>query len=273
MQSTEKFVDLHCHLVPGMDDGARSWAESLHMARMAVADGTGTIVVTPHQLGSFSHIGGEEIRRATCELQKFLETRGLNLTVLPGADVRVQTDLAEQLQGGSVLTLADHGRHVLLELPHELCFSIETCLDRLDEASITGILSHPERNQGLLRRPDAVGQLVERGCLMQVTAGSLLGTFGPRCQAMAERLLRSGWVHFIASDAHGAKARRPLLQPAFRRVAQLVGQTAAYELCCRNPALVARGYAVPTKVSVPPLSKRSWFANVLRRGFPPRRAA
>ncbi len=263
MQTTEPFVDIHCHLVPGIDDGARSWAESLAMARIATDDGTNTIIATPHQLGSFAHVHGEQIRRATEELQQYFRQQGVQLTVLPGADVRVQADLTEQLERGEVLTLGDRGKHVLLELPHELYFSLDSCLESLTRSSLTGILSHPERNQGLLRKPELIGRLVERGCLMQVTAGSLLGTFGARCQVLAGSIVKSGWAHFIATDAHGSKARRPLMQRAYARVAELVNEQVAYELCCRNPALVAQGQDVPRDISTPPKPKKRWFA--LRR--------
>lgn len=260
MQPRQPLVDIHCHLVPGIDDGAQSWAESLEMARMAVEDGITTIIATPHQLGGYAHVSGEQIRHATAELQQYFGDRRIDLTVLPGSDVRVESDLTARLASGEVLTLGDWGKHVLLELPHELYFSLDGCLDSLARASITGILSHPERNQGLLRKPEQVGKLVGRGCLMQVTAGSLLGRFGPRCQQMAEHIVRSGWAHFVATDAHGAKVRRPLMQRAFTRVAELVNQQTAEELCCRNPALVARGEPVPLEGNMPAKPKSRWFA-------------
>ncbi len=261
MESTESFVDIHCHLIPGIDDGAASWAESLEMAKIAAADQIGTIIVTPHQLGSFAHVKGSQIRRAAADLQRCLREQGVPLTVLPGADVRVQVDLIHQLRRGDVLTLGDRGKHVLLELPHELYFSLDGCLDSLKADSITGILSHPERNQGLLRKPHLIGALARRGCLMQVTAGSLMGAFGPRCQALAELIVRSGWADFIATDAHGCKTRRPLMQRAFRRVAEIANEQTAYELCCRNPARVAQGSEVPVNrlIKQGPIKRRKWF--------------
>ncbi len=263
MQPTEPLVDIHCHLLPGIDDGATSWRESLEMARMAAHDGIRTIIATPHQLGTFTHNRGDQIRWAATQLQQYLQQHDVDLRVLPGADVRVEVELAEQLARGDVLTLGDHGKHVLLELPHELYFALDTCLDRLERASITGILSHPERNQGLLRQPELVGELADRGCLLQITAGSLLGSFGPRCQTLAQRMIESRWAHFVATDAHGAKARRPLLSRAFARVAEIAGEQAAYELCCRNPALVASGKDVSPHLScLPPRDGRKprWFA-------------
>lgn len=241
MQEREVFVDIHCHLVPGIDDGAKSWQESLAMARMAVADGIETIVVTPHQLGGYAHNSGDLIRHRTAELQQELDAHDVPLRVLPGADVRIDDGMIEGLKDGSVLTLGDHHRHVLLELPHEMYFPLEPVLDDLDRAGMRGILSHPERNQGLLKQPSLVETLVDYECLMQVTAGSLTGTFGPNSQEMAEWMLNEGLVHFLSTDAHGPRARRPLLGRAFQHAADLVGEETATELCCTNPAAIAAG--------------------------------
>jgi protein-tyrosine phosphatase len=244
MNEIEPFVDIHCHLIPRVDDGSQSWEQSLAMATMAMADGIETIVVTPHQLGNFSHNSGPAIRRCTAELQRFLVEHGVSIRVLPGADVRIEPGMVSKLQTGEVLTLADHCKHVLLELPHELYFPLDELLDSLLRAGTIGILSHPERNQGLLKQPHLVELLVDRGCLMQVTCGSLTGTFGTASQEMAEWMLDMGLAHFLATDAHGHNARRPLMRHAFQRAAAIVGEQIAVDLCCRNPAAVAEGREV-----------------------------
>jgi protein-tyrosine phosphatase len=241
MDETEPFVDIHCHLLPDIDDGSKSWDESLSMAEMAVAEGTAVVVCTPHQLGSYAHIGAREIRERTCELQLLLDERGIPLQVLPGADVRVDTDLVPQIRRSEVLSLADHRKHVLLDLPHETFFALDDLLDALAEHGITGILSHPERNQGLLRQPGEIESLLSHGCLMQVTADSILGTLGSHCQHLAEQMLANGDVHFVATDAHSPRFRRPLLRRAFERVCELAGGDVATEIFCHNPRRVAEG--------------------------------
>jgi len=257
MSLLEPFVDIHCHLLPDIDDGASGWGESLAMARMALADGIETVIATPHQLGAFAHNDGELIRQRAAALSDYLTERDIELRVLPGADVRVEPHLPQLIAEGHVLTLADCGRHVLLELPHELCLPLERLLDDLDAADVAGVLSHPERNQALMRRPERVGVLVERGCLMQITAGSLLGSFGRRSQLISEQLLQHGWVHVVATDAHGSRSRRPLMRQAFERVAQLTDRETALELCCRNPRRIVRGEEV---VAVAPTRRRGWFS-------------
>jgi len=244
MAEIPPFVDVHCHMLPEIDDGAADGTESLAMARMALGDGIATVVVTPHQLGNYGRNRGEAIRAACRRMQDLLDRDGVALRVLPGADVRIEPEMIAGILAGDVLTLADRRKHVLLELPHELYLPLEGLIEQLRAARLVGILSHPERNVGILQQPGAVSRLVESGCLMQVTAGSLLGAFGSRSKQFSEELIGEGLVHFIATDAHGVKSRRPLLRRSFDRVVALAGDRAAVELCCENPARVVAGRRV-----------------------------
>jgi len=209
MSQTETFIDTHCHLLPGVDDGAGTWDEAMAMARLAVADGISVAVVTPHQLGTNRQLDGPTIRAKTAHLQEFLNRGDVPLRVLPGAEVRVEPDLIENVRDGEVLTLADRGRYVLLELPHEVYLPLDEMLLDLRRAGLTGILAHVERNRGVLAQPAVVASLVDAGCLLQVTAGSITGSFGTDVQKLAWRLIERGQVHFVATDAHGAGTRRP----------------------------------------------------------------
>lgn len=215
------------------------------MARIAQSDGIATIIATPHQLGAHTHNQGSLIRQRVDELQELVKRQGIPLEILPGADVRIEPDMIADLLSGKVLTLADKRRHVLLELPHELYFPLEPLIERLHSAGFTGVLSHPERNQGILKQRRVLASLVEQGCLMQVTAGSINGTFGPECQELAQWMLAEDLVHIVATDAHGPNSRRPLMSRAFQQVSVLAGADRARELCCSNPAKVARGEPVP----------------------------
>lgn len=239
--AAQPLTDIHCHLLPGLDDGSSSWAETLAMARMAVADGIRTVIATPHQLGHYSQNRGDCIRQATRRLADCLRDHEVPLRVLPGADVRIEPEMVPRIHRGEVLSLADRGKHVLLELPHELYFQLQPVLNQLQESGLHGILSHPERNQGLLARPHTIPRLVADGCLMQITAGSIVGTFGPASRQLSQWMLHRGLVHFVASDGHGAKMRRPLLRRAWVQVAKLVGRETCVDLFCRNPRAVAEG--------------------------------
>ena len=238
------FVDIHCHLLPGLDDGAGTMDDSLAMAEMAVADGIQTVVATPHQLGANAGNSAEAIRRATVRVQEAIDRRRLPLRVLPGADVRIEPDLATRIRRDEVVTLADRRRHVLIELPHEVWFPLDRLLAEFKNSGLTAILSHPERNTAIRRQPRVLGPLVQQGCLMQVTAGSLTGSFGAAAEKVACWMVEQGLVHLVATDAHNVRGRPPLLRPAFQRVVDLAGEATAVELFCHAPAKVIAGAAI-----------------------------
>jgi protein-tyrosine phosphatase len=269
VKPSEPFVDIHCHLLPGIDDGAASLDEALAMAAMAVADGIGTIVATPHQLGSHAKTSGGMIRTAALQFQQTLDERDLRLRVLPGADVRIEPNLVRIIRSGEVLTLADRRRHVLLELPHEVYVPLDRLLAELGSAGLVGILSPPVRNQAILHQSGILRPLVDRGFLMQVTAGSLTGTFGPQIQKFSEHLIEQGLVHFVSTDAHGMKGRTPVLSRAFQRVSELAGEDTARDLCCRNPSAVVAGESVPGGYRK---TAKSTWAGWLRKTFSSERA-
>jgi protein-tyrosine phosphatase len=265
MNPPKPFTDIHCHLLPGLDDGASTLDEALAMAEMAVSDGIGTIVATPHQLGNHAQNSGETIRAAVDRFQQTLRQRRIPLRVLPGADVRIEPDLVRKIRIGEVLTLADRRRHILLELPHDVYVPLDRLLADLSAVGIVGILSHPERNRGIINQPGVLRPLVQRGCLLQVTAGSLTGVFGQQVQRFSESLVEQGLVHFISTDAHGTKARPPKLGDAFQRVVELVGRKTAEDLFCRNPEAVARGEKVTPGCRRQ--SEKSTLTGWLRRTF------
>jgi protein-tyrosine phosphatase len=241
-------IDIHCHILPAIDDGAADRAEALAMARIAAADGIATIVATPHQLGEFAY-HGDSIRAQADAFQRVLDQERVPLSILPGAELRIGWRLAEleliaRLRSGELLTLADRGRHVLLDLPEKEYVPFDQLLAGLTSAGVTAILAHPERNREILAQPGLLHPLVEAGCLLQVTAGSLLGEFGADVQQLADWLIRQAAVQLVASDAHHLHFRRPALAAAFDHVAQIVGVEAARVLCHHNPASIIVGRPV-----------------------------
>jgi len=261
------FSDIHCHVVPGIDDGAADMAEALAMVRMAVADGTNTLIATPHQLGSNAQVTPEAIRSGVAALQAELDAAGIAASILPGADVRIEPELPALVRQGKVVTLADRGRHLLLELPHESYFPLDPLLAALDRRGVVGILSHPERNRGIIREPAVMRDVVAAGGLLQITAGSLFGGFGNSAKRLAESAVRDRLVHFVASDAHDT-SRRPFgLAEAFERVAALTDDDYASLVCSINPGRVVRGDPIE-RISFPGRSgqSRSVFG-MLRRAI------
>lgn len=256
----QPFADIHCHLLPGIDDGARNWEDTLAMARLAVDDGTTKIIATPHQLGSWSENRGEAIRALVGECNERLVAAKIPLSVCAGGEIRIEPGLIEKLVTGELVTLGDHRRHVLLELPHELYFPIDVLMNDLAARRISVVLAHPERNEGLLRQPDLAVDLVNGGCLMQLTAGSLCGAMGSHFEDMAVWMVTEGLVHLVATDAHSPRTRRPQLGRAYERICELVDVQTADELCSLNPQLIAAGRTVQAgRRAVPRRRRTSWW--------------
>jgi len=241
MNSRPIFTDIHCHIVPGIDDGSANLAESIAMAHVAEADGTKSLIATPHQLGTNCHVTAEAIRQGVTGLQKALNADGISVSVLPGADVRIEPELPKLVKQGKVLTLADRGKHVLLELPHETYFSLAPLLAALARQGLVGILSHPERNRGIIKNPDVMWDVVEAGGLLQITAGSLTGAFGRSPQKIAELCVEERLIHFIASDAHDTKNRPFGMRGAYDTIIEMADEGLANLVCCENPARVFEG--------------------------------
>jgi len=259
MQSTA-LIDIHCHLLPDLDDGAASWGESLLMAQIAAADGIDQVIVTPRQLGSYSHNHADYIRQRTEQLRVQLHERGLQLDIYPGAEVWLQADLPQRLADGEILTLADRHKHLLVELPQVDDAVTDSVLDAILAQGITPILAHPERHSWVMHDPTQLERRVERGCLVQITAGSIMGLFGAETQQFAESLLHEDLVHFVASAAHGARSRRPLLQRAWARTAEMIGEERAHRLFGRHPALVLEGADIqPIRVRRKTLPFTQWL--------------
>ncbi|MGI9459493.1 MAG: tyrosine-protein phosphatase [Pirellulales bacterium] len=235
------FTDIHCHIIPNIDDGSVSLANSLTMAGTAMRDGTISLIATPHQLGTNSAVSADAIRTGVATLKGALHQEDIGISIRPGADVRIDPELPKLLKQGNVLTLADRGKHVLLELPHETYFCLDPLLKALRKQGLVGILSHPERNRGIIKDPDVMWEVIEAGGLLQITAASLTGAFGSSCQEIAELAVDEGLMHFIASDAHDTKHRPFGMREAYDTICDMASEKLADLVCCENPARVFEG--------------------------------
>jgi len=246
---THNMVDIHAHLLPGLDDGPVDWEESLQMCRAYVAQGIHTVVATPHMGDGLFQVAPEDAREAVRRLRQACARQSIPLCVLPGADVRVHPEMIALLDEGRLLTVADAGRHLMIELPEQTVPPMEGLLFELAVRGVVPILSHPERNLAVMHNPQLAAKLAEMGCLLQVTAGALLGAFGAPARRTAERLLKAGLVHVVATDAHAAEGpRSPEVGPALARLRQLVGEDELRRLVHDAPARVACA-AAPTQAS------------------------
>ena len=241
-------IDLHAHIVPGLDHGARDWDEALVMCRIAAEEGTTAIAATPHVSDIYPN-GPEAIRGAAAELGRRCAAAGVGVEILVGGDYHVRPDLAP----GNVVTLGDNGRHFLLEFPYQvLPPRAADFIGILIGRGLAPIVTHPERTLPLQHDWRRLGPLVARGALVQVTGGSLLGEFGDAARAAAERFLKKGWVHLLASDAHWADERPPRLAAAVSAAARIVGEEAARALVDANPRAVLAGAPPPCAAAPEP---------------------
>jgi protein-tyrosine phosphatase len=228
-------IDLHCHLLPGIDDGAADLSESLKMARASVEQGVTVIACTPHILPGLYHNSGPAIRQATDDLQAVLDEEGIPLRLAYGADVHMTPDFVAGLQAGRLLSLAD-SRYVLVEPPHHTAPPhLEDFFFNLVVAGYVPILTHPERLSWVPSHYDVIERLVSAGVWMQITVGSLSGRFGRNALYWANRMLDEGFVHLIATDAHDSEHRRPDLAAGRALVVRRVGGEEAQRVVLTRP--------------------------------------
>ncbi len=228
-------IDLHCHILPGIDDGASDSSVSLAMARAMVAQGVTDVACTPHILPGLYHNSGPAIREATQRLQELLDQEGISLRLVTGADVHMTPDFIAGLRSGRLLTIAD-SRYVLVEPPHHTAPpQLEDFFFNLVVAGYVPILTHPERLSWVPSRYEIIKRLVQSGVWMQITAGSFAGAFGRNALYWAERMLDEGCVHLVATDAHDAERRPPDLAAGRDLVAKRVGPEEAQRLVLTRP--------------------------------------
>ena len=237
-------IDIHAQILPGLDDGPRTVDEAVRMCELNVEQGVTVVVATPHMCDARYPVTVEDVRDGVKELSRECRERGLNLEILPGGDVRLEPGTLDAFNAGEVLTVADTGRYLLLELPQQIVPPIEGLVFELQVRGVTPILTHPERNAHFCREPGRLAELVDRGCLVQITGDSLLGRFGRTAKRAAGEFLESGRVQVVASDAHSASDRRPRLGRVAELLDATVGTDAARSLLHSNPGRIVRGEPV-----------------------------
>lgn len=211
-------IDIHTHILPGIDDGAQTEADSIEMAKVAVEQGIHTIIATPHHKNGSYDNARESILTYTEILNELFKSEDLPLTLLAGQETRINGEMIEGLENGEILPL-NNTKYVFVEFSstHIPRFSRQVLFD-IQVAGYTPIIVHPERNQDLMEHPDRLYDFVRKGALTQITAGSLIGNFGKKVQKFTHQLIDANLTHFIASDAHNVSTRSFWMQEAFQIV-------------------------------------------------------
>ena len=232
-------IDLHCHYLPVVDDGAATMEEALTLARAAVADGIRHAVMTPHIHEGVFENRKSELNQHFEEFRTELARAGIPLSISLGAEARIGYDLIELIGEGEIpfLGMLDGQRVLLLEMPHgEIPVGADKLVGWLRKQNIIPLIAHPERNKAVMRDVNKIRPFLEMGCLLQLTAGSLSGRFGAQVQAIARKMLDDDWLFALATDAHNMEHRPPNLSEGRQAVMDLVGARAAEVLTFLNPA-------------------------------------
>ena len=231
-------IDIHCHLLPGIDDGPDTLEQALVLARLAVENGITHAVLTPHIHPGRYENSAAVIQQACAKFRQVLHSEEIPLQLGYAAEVRLSPEVLQLVQQDDIPFYGelDGYRILLLELPHSHVPPGSDNLVRwLLDQNIRPLIAHPERNKGIMRNIDHITPFIELGCLFQVTAGAVAGLFGEAVQHCAEQLLEMGCVTVLASDAHNAEHRPPRLDHGRDAAARIVGEKQAHELVFERP--------------------------------------
>ena len=234
-------VDLHHHLLPGLDDGSPDLATSIAMARQAADDGITHVVATPHASSRYS-FDPDIISARLNALRAALAAESIALTLGSGCDFHLSYDNIQDALTHPAKYTINAKTNLLVELPDfGFAPTLGEAFYEFQLAGMTPILTHPERNPTLQRTPDVLADWLRNGLLTQITTSSLLGKMGKEAERMAHKLLADRWVHFLSTDAHNLTSRPPLMRAASELVAHKYGAAYAYRLCTENPLAVFEG--------------------------------
>ncbi len=264
-------IDLHNHLLPGIDDGAKKVEETLEFLRLARRDGVRVIVATPHMKPGVYDNRREAILQRVAMVREAArgdEAEGVEL--LPGAEVYFTADLAARARAGELMTVADRGRYLLLELPYQqIPMHVDDSIFQLRLLGITPLMAHPERVAYYLDDIERVAASVRLGALTQVTACSLTGKFGDKARQFALAMLERNLIHVLATDIHDVRHRPPILSEAVRTAAAIVGEAGARRMVEDTPQAILDGKDIEVAEAEAP--RRRGVADRLRSLFSPRR--
>ena len=236
-------IDIHCHILPGVDDGAKSIEESLAMLRKASAAGIEVVVATPHYIRGSYELDSLERQQITADLQKAADENGIDIQVKPGVEYYLTAQILEDFHRLKEFTINNNGKYILVELPmRDIPPSMDELFLNMVANGITPILAHPERNARICRNPNILFTFLMKGCLAQINIGSILGYFGKESKRTARTLLTHKLAHIVASDMHTPNS--PTLDQAVLAVEKLVGKEQAARMFVEIPRQILTGEVV-----------------------------
>ena len=235
-------IDLHCHLLPGIDDGPATLEESLELCRIAAADGITHAIVTPHIHPGRWENTRESIGKGCQNLQQLLNRENIPLQLGFAGEVRLTDQIMRQVDNDEIPFYGevDGYQIMLLEFPHgHIVPGSDNLVNWLLDRKIRPLIAHPERNKQVMRSPEDILPFVASGCWLQLTAGSFCGQFGDRARRVADQFLQEKLVSVVASDGHNNKSRPPSLAIAYQEILKKFGEQTAYSLVVNAPREIA----------------------------------
>lgn len=224
-------IDIHCHILPDVDDGPKDIELSLSMARHAATEGITHIIATPHHRNGHFTNTKQEILSYVEVLNREIVKEEIPITILPGQETRMNGDMVEDYERGELLTLNNTDRYVFVELPsNDVPRYTKQLLFELKLKGLTPIIVHPERNRAIIENPGRLYRLVKDGTLTQVTAASIIGKFGKKIRNFSYQLIERSLTHFVASDAHNLSSRSFHLRAAYKQIEKGFGHAIVDEL-------------------------------------------
>lgn len=237
-------VDLHCHLLPGIDDGSKSMEVSLRLAQEAVENGITHALLTPHHMNGRYINHKQDVIQRTKEFQRQISAHKIPLKVFPGQEVRINGQLLEALDKDDILFADTAGKYMMLEFPDDdVPHYTNQMIFGLQQRGIIPVIVHPERNTKIMAESDLLYQLLQKGCLSQITASSYIGTFGKKVENFSRQLIEAGQGYVFASDAHDLPGRKYEMYQAFDKLQREFGEKLA-EQYQQNARLIINGESV-----------------------------
>ena len=253
-------IDLHCHILPELDDGANDWKQAVAMARVASGDGITDVVCTPHWVPGKYDNTRPVILEQVETFQRILAEAAIPLKIHAGMELRLDITIPGRIRSGELLTIADRGVYALIELPDE---SLPDHLDEffwsLEMQRIKPIISHVERNAVFRDDPERLFRMVEKGYLTQITAASLVGDFASEVLEFATFILEHRLAHILVTDSHGLRTRKPILSEGFAAATAIVGEKAARRIVYDIPQKILNGQYIDLPDPLPIRRKRTVF--------------
>lgn len=251
-------VDLHCHLLPGLDDGSKNMETSLRLAKEAVENGVTHALLTPHHLNGRYVNHKSDVIEATKQFQSVLNDHQISLTVFPGQEVRINGRLLDALDHDDILFADEGNRYLMLEFPdNSVPHYTGQMIFQLQQRGITPVIVHPERNTAIMDHPELLTDLLKKGCLSQITASSYVGTFGKKVADFSDKLISHGHGYVFASDAHDLPGRKYEMYQAFEKLGQEFGQELV-DTYQQNARQIINGDGVPLN-DIQAIKKKKWF--------------